>query len=270
MVPDNGLPPLLALPARQPKPRTHGLTIVVDGGLPTAHFRDVTSSFSDSIDLVKFGWGTSVVTPDLREKIAACAQASIGFFLGGSLFEKSLVQGRFDEFRRFCHDLGARHVEVSNGTVDLGEEEKARYVAELSSDFIVISEVGMKDQAKSDVMAPVVWNECIAADIAAGASYVTLETRESGTSGLCRSNGELRYGLVEEILTSGVDVSRLVFEAPSNYLQNYLVKRVGPDVNLGNISAHDVLGLETIRLGLRSETLLSFEESTVPQTMETP
>lgn len=241
---------------------------MVDGGLPTAHFSDLISSFADSIDLVKFGWGTSVVTPDLRAKVAACVRGGVGFFLGGSLFEKSLVQGRFNEFRRYCHELGAVVVEVSNGTVDLSDVEKARFVAELSKDFTVISEVGMKDQAKSDVMAPVVWNQCIAADIAAGAAYVTLETRESGTSGLCRSNGELRYGLVEEILTSGVDVARLIFEAPSTYLQNYFVKRVGPEVNLGNVAAHDVLGLETIRRGLRSETLLAFEASAVPETLD--
>lgn len=241
---------------------------MVDGGLPTRYFTDVVSSFPDTVDLVKFGWGTSVVTPQLREKVDACAAEGIGFFLGGSLFEKSLVQGRFDDFRRFCHDLGARHVEVSNGTVDLDDDQKARYVSALAADFTVIAEVGVKDQARSDVMAPVVWNRCIAADLAAGAAYVTLETRESGTSGLCRSNGELRYGLVEEILTSGVDVGRLVFEAPTGYLQNYFVTRVGPDVNLGNVAAHDVLGLETIRLGLRSETLLAHEPKTEPQSLD--
>ncbi|MGH9019942.1 MAG: phosphosulfolactate synthase [Acidimicrobiales bacterium] len=266
----DGSAPLLSLPTRQGKPRDRGLTIVVDGGLPTRHFIDIVSSSGDAIDFVKFGWGTALVTKDLKEKIAALRDANINFFVGGSLFEKSLVQGRFAEFRAFCHDLGALHIEVSNGTVDLSDDEKCRYVSELARDFTVISEVGMKDQARSDVMAPHVWNSCIRADLEAGAALVTLETRESGTSGLCRSNGELRYGLVEEILTSGVDVNRLVFEAPVQHLQNYFIRRIGPDANFGNVAAHDVIGLETVRLGLRSETLLDFEASPWPRTLERP
>jgi len=150
-------------------------------------------------------------------------------------------------------------VEVSNGTIDLADDEKSKYVTELSNDFIVISEVGSKMQMRSENMAPNKWIEYINDDITAGASLVTLETRESGHGGICRPNGELRFGLVEEILTSGIRTDSLLFEAPSMELQSFFVRRVGPNVNLGNIAATDVVGLETIRLGLRSETLQEFE-----------
>ena len=138
-------------------------------------------------------------------------------------------------------------------------DDKADYVKQLSGDFRVISEVGSKNQVKSDTMAPNKWINHIQADIDAGAVLVTLETRESGRGGICRSNGELRYGLIEEILSSKIDHERLLFEAPSTDLQSYFVRRLGPDVNLGNISVNEIIPLETIRLGLRSETLLDFE-----------
>jgi phosphosulfolactate synthase len=261
---------LLALPARQAKPRETGITVVIDVGLPTGYFRDLIESHGEFVDFIKFGWGTSLVTKDINDKIKVLNDANVRYYFGGSLFEKALLQGRFDQFRTFCHTMGCSYVEVSNGTIDLEESEKVRYVAELSKDFRVISEVGLKDQVRSELMAPVTWIKCLNADFDAGAYLVTLETRESGTGGLCRSNGELRYGLVEEILTSDVDVNQLIIETPSTHLQNYFVGRVGPNVNLGNIAAADVIGLETIRQGLRSETLSKFEESTVPQRLERP
>ncbi|HVB71802.1 MAG TPA: phosphosulfolactate synthase [Acidimicrobiales bacterium] len=267
-MPDDDSNPLLALPTRETKPRETGITVVIDTGLPTRYFGDLIESHGEFVDFIKFGWGTSLVTKDITDKIKVLNDANVRYYFGGSLFEKSLLQGRFDRFRAFCHTMGCEYVEVSNGTIDLEEPEKVRYVAELSRDFRVISEVGLKDQVRSEMMAPVTWIEYLNADLGAGAFLVTLETRESGTGGLCRSNGELRYGLVEEILTSGVDINRLIIEAPSTYLQNYFVGRVGPNVNLGNIAAADVIGLETIRQGLRSETLSRFESTSVPQLLE--
>jgi phosphosulfolactate synthase len=158
-----------------------------------------------------------------------------------------------------CEEFGCTHVEVSNGTIDLADDEKSKYVTELSNDFVVISEVGSKNQMRSENMAPNKWITYINDDITAGAALVTLETRESGHGGICRPNGELRFGLIEEILTSGIATDSLLFEAPSMELQSFFVRRVGPNVNLGNVAATDVVGLETIRLGLRSETLQEFE-----------
>jgi phosphosulfolactate synthase len=233
--------------------------MTIDKGLPLGQFRDLIESHGELIDLVKFGWGTSVVTKDFPAKVTALSERGIDFYLGGTLFEKYVLQDRFDEFRALCATIGCPVVEVSNGTIDITNDDKADYVKRLSDDFRVISEVGSKDQFKSDTMAPHLWIRYIQADLDAGAELVTLETREGGKGGICRSNGELRYGLVEEILDAGLPHERLLFEAPSTELQTYFVKRVGPNANLGNIAVSDVVALETIRLGLRSETLLEFE-----------
>jgi len=233
--------------------------MVIDNGVPLRFFADLVESQGEHFDFVKFGWGTSVVTKNFAVKLDVLREANIDFYLGGTLFEKYVLQDRFDDFRRLCEGYECRYVEVSNGTIDISNEEKATFVKRLSEDFRVISEVGSKDQAASDLMAPNKWIEYIRADIDAGAVLVTLETREGGKGGICRSNGELRYGLIEEILDSSIPHERLLFEAPSTELQGYFVHRVGPDANLGNISVHDVIPLETIRLGLRSETLLDFE-----------
>jgi phosphosulfolactate synthase len=223
----------------------------------------VVESGAEYLDFVKFGWGTVVVTNDIRRKIDCVTSAGVDFYFGGTLFEKYLYQDRFDDFRALCHEYGARYVEVSNGTIDLAHHEKSGYVRKLAREFDVISEVGFKDADRSENLPPSRWIECISEDLDAGAQLVTLEARESGRSGICRPNGDLRIGLVEELLSSGLPIERLLFEAPSTQLQNFLVKRIGPDVNLGNVPASAVLGLETIRLGLRSETLTCFEEGTL-------
>jgi phosphosulfolactate synthase len=233
--------------------------MVIDTGMPLSHFTDVVESHTDHIDFIKFGWGTSVVTANFHKKLDVVKAANVNFYLGGTLFEKYILQERFDEFRTLCQAYGCSYVEVSNGTIDISNDDKADYVKRLSDDFRVISEVGSKDQLKSDTMAPNKWIDQIQADVDAGAVLVTLETRESGRGGICRSNGELRYGLIEEILSSKVDHEKLLFEAPSTDLQSYFVRRLGSDVNLGNIAVSDIVPLETIRLGLRSETLLDFE-----------
>ncbi|MGC2485477.1 MAG: phosphosulfolactate synthase [Acidimicrobiales bacterium] len=249
----------LTLPQRSSKPRTSGLTMIIDKGLPTRQFEDLIDSHAAHIDFVKFGWGTSVVTTNFRAKLDILKNAGVDFYLGGTLFEKYVQQHRFEEFRELCVEYGSSFVEVSNGTIDITNDDKADYVKRLSDDFFVISEVGSKDQEASDLMAPNKWVSYINADIEAGAVLVTLETREGGKGGICRSNGELRYGLIEEILSAKIDYGKLLFEAPSTELQTYFVRRIGPDVNLGNIAIADVIPLETIRLGLRSETLLDFE-----------
>jgi phosphosulfolactate synthase len=237
--------------------------MAIDNGLPFNFFCDLVGSASDHVDFVKFGWGTSVVTAHVEKKIAFLQSEGVHFYLGGTLFEKYIIQNRFEQYRELLRELECEYVEVSNGTIDLGDARKSEYVAALSSEFKVISEVGSKDNERSENMAPNRWIDYIRDDLSAGALLVTLETRESGHGGICRPNGELRYGLIEEILTSGIDVNTLLFEAPSMELQSYFVRRIGTDVNLGNIAPSDLIGLETIRLGLRSETLLQFEPAGV-------
>lgn len=252
-------PTALTLPPRAARPRKSGLTMVIDGGIPPRHFADLMELGGEYVDFVKFGWGTPVVTGCLGQKISVLREHGIGFYFGGTLFEKFVLQDRFEDYRRFCAGFGCVHVEVSNGTIDISNTEKAGYIRKLAADFTVVSEVGFKDSGRSAQLPPSAWAECIREDLEAGASLVTMEARESGKSGICRPDGELRYGLVEDVLHSGVPADALLWEAPTTALQAYLVSRLGPDANLGNVPVTGVIGLETLRLGLRSDTLTAFE-----------
>ncbi len=249
---------VLELPSRLAKPRETGLTILIDNGVPTRYFTDVMESMGESIDFVKFGWGTSVVTKDLVRKIDSVVENGVGFFFGGTLFEKFYVQGKIDEYYNYLTRFGCRHVEISNGTVPLSNRDKARFIQDFSRHFTVLSEVGYKDEEKSINLHPKRWIDFIREDLDAGAWKVITEARESGTSGICRSNGELRFGLMEEIFEA-VDARKMVFEAPGKELQTYFIKRLGAEVNLANVPFVDVIPLETLRLGLRSDTLMTFE-----------
>ena len=164
---------------------------------------DVVESGAEFLDFVKFGWGTALVTKDLSEKIAVLQNVGVNFYFGGTLFEKFVLQDRLDDFRELCQRFSCQFVEVSNGTIDLTNHEKAGYIRKLSDEFQVISEVGFKDAERSENLPPSRWIECIHEDLDAGARLVTLEARESGRSGICRPNGELRFGLIEELLSSG-------------------------------------------------------------------
>lgn len=249
----------LRLPERAAKPRRRGITMMVDGGLPLGTLRDVVASAGEYLDYVKFGWGTALVSCEIEAKMALLRESGVDYYLGGTLFEKHLLQGRFEEFRELCRRYGCRHVEVSNGTIDLPNSEKAGFVRKLADEFTVISEVGYKDATRSEKLMPKRWIEYINEDVDAGASLVTLESRESGSSGICRPDGRLRIGLIEELLGDGVAEDRLMFEAPTTTLQTYFVQRVGTDVNLGNVPSTGLIGLETLRLGLRADTLTDFE-----------
>jgi len=245
----------LHLPARESAPRASGLTMMIDPGLFTGRFTDAVESVGEYVDLVKFGWGTALVTRDIKRKIDVLREAGITFYFGGTLFERFAMEGMVEEFRDLCAALGATHVEVSNGTIPMGNTEKARWIARLAEEFTVISEVGFKDQGRSAEMTAGEWIEAIRSDFAAGAAVVTTEARESGRSGLCTTDGRPRDDVVEDVLASGVDVDRLLFEAPTKELQVWFLQRLGTAANLGNVAADDVIGLETLRLGLRSDTL---------------
>ena len=250
---------VLTLPERAVKPRTSGLTMVIDGGVPLGQFADLVELGAEYIDFIKFGWGTSIVTNCLREKIAVLDSHGIEFYFGGTLFEKFALQGRFDDYRRLLEEYSCRHVEVSNGTIEMPNAEKAGYIRKLAPDFTIVSEVGFKDPGRSEMLPPSEWVAAIKEDLDAGASIVTLEARESGSSGICRPDGELRYGLIEDVLHAGIAIDSLLFEAPNTALQTHMITRIGPNVNLGNGPATGVIGLETLRLGLRADTLTAFE-----------
>jgi phosphosulfolactate synthase len=245
-----GLP--LDLPARAVKPRDQGITHVLDKGLSIAEVDGLVEVAGDSVDIVKLGWGTALATANLEPKLERYRAHAIPVVLGGTLTEIAIQQGKVDEVVAWLDRLEIRHVEVSDGTITLAPERKRELIAQLAERFTVLSEVGSKDA--THVMAPYRWVEQIEAELEAGAWKVICEARESGTAGIARLDGELREGLIDEI-AHAIDPGRLVFEAPQKDQQVQLLKRFGPDVNLGNIAPADVLPLETMRLGLRSDTM---------------
>jgi phosphosulfolactate synthase len=251
----------LQLPARAAKPRSTGLTMAIDNGMPVGAFRDAVESAGELVDLVKFGWGTAVVTPRFGEKLDCLREAGIDWFLGGTLFEKHVAQGRVEDYRRLCADLGCRHVEISNGTIPLEESRKADYVARFAEEFTVLSEVGAKSAEGNERMRPRDWARQVRTDLAHGARWVITEARESGTTGIAGGDGAPRGDVLEALREAGVDPALLLFEAPTKALQTQFVLRFGPDVNLGNVAPADLVALETLRLGLRSDTMLA---DTVP------
>jgi len=207
------------------------------------------------VDIVKLGWGTALVSANLKPKLELYAAHGVPVVLGGTLTEIAIRQGRIDGLLGWLRELGLSHVEISDGTIALEPEEKRELIARCSPEFTVLAEVGNKDA--DFIMAPYVWVEQIERDLAAGAWKVIAEARESGTAGIYRADGEVRTGLIDEI-AHAVDVDRLIFEAPRREQQVWLLKRFGTECNLGNIAPADVLSLETLRLGLRSDTVERF------------
>jgi phosphosulfolactate synthase len=228
---------------------------VIDRGLSVAEVDGLLEVAGACVDIVKLGWGTALVSANLKPKLERYAAHEIPVVLGGTLTEIAIRQGRVDGLIGWLRELGLRHVEISDGTVALEPDYKHALIERLSSEFVVFAEVGNKDA--DFIMAPYVWVEQIQRDLQAGAWKVITEARESGTAGIYRADGEPRTGLIDEI-AHAIEPDKLIFEAPLRPQQVWLLKRFGTECNLGNIAADDVLSLETLRLGLRSDTVERF------------
>jgi len=242
----------LDLPPRAPKPRGRGLTHVMDKGLSLEAVRGLMETAGDFVDIVKLGWGTSYVTGNLGAKLDLYRSLGVPVVCGGTLMEAAEARGRIDAYRRWLSEHGFSCVEVSDGTIDLARERKLELIDLFARDFEVLSEVGSKDTEA--IYAPYQWVAWIREELDAGATRVITEARETGTAGIFRSTGEVRSGLIDE-LAHELDVSRLMFEAPQKNQQAWFILHFGPDVNLGNIPPDEVIPLETLRLGLRSDTM---------------
>jgi phosphosulfolactate synthase len=240
-----------------------GVTMVIDTGLTTGAFTDLVDSHSELIDLIKFGWGTALVTHDLDRKTAILADAGIGFYFGGTLFEHHLWTDQLDDYLRLVERTGATHIEVSNGTIPLDQHSKADYVRRMSEHRPVLAEVGYKDAARSANLTPAEWTDALREDLDAGAYMVITEARESGKSGIAQADGHLRTDVLDAV-AAAVDIDRVMFEAPTKDLQVDLITALGPEINLGNVATTDVVALETLRLGLRGDTLLQLTTGVDP------
>jgi phosphosulfolactate synthase len=243
--------------------RDGGLTHVLDKGLGPRAWEDVLETSGDYIDIVKLGWGTSYVTPNLARKLEVLREKPV--VIGGTFVEAVYAKGKIDDYKRWLGELGLTYVEISDGVVEMPRERKLELIADFARDFTVLSEVGSKDTEV--VFAPYQWVQWIQEELDAGAWKVITEGREGGTAGIYRPTGEMRTGLVDEIAHS-IDVSKLVFEAPTKSSQAWFVRQFGSGVNLGNIPPDEVIPLETLRLGLRGDTLkemlLGERQSTAP------
>ncbi len=242
---------LSQMPERNNKPRNHGITMVMDKGLSIEETKNFLSIAETYVDVVKLGFGTSYVTPNLDKKLQVYRDAGIPIYFGGTLFEAFLIRGQLEDYIRICNDYGVGYMEVSDGSVNIDHKEKCKLIERLTQYGTVLSEVGSKDAAH--IIPPYKWIELMQAELNAGARYVIAEAREAGNVGIYRGTGEVREGLVQEILTK-IPSEKILWEAPQKSQQLYFIELIGSNVNLGNIAPNEMIALEAMRIGLRGDT----------------
>lgn len=245
------------IPERTVKPRTHGLTMITDKGLSIAEAHNLLSIASPHIDIVKLAFGTSFVTPGLHEKIKVYQAAGMAVYFGGLLLEAFLIRNQFSDYIAMIKEYGITHMEMSDGSIDIPHEEKCGYIEKLSQHGVVLSEVGSKDKDRQHITPPYQWIKLMQTELDAGASYIVAEARETGTVGIYRNSGEVREGLIEEILTK-VPPEKIIWETPLKDQQLYFLTLLGSNANLGNVAPSDVISLEAMRIGLRGDSFHLF------------
>ena len=242
---------LSQIPERSSKPRDHGLTMIMDKGLSIREAEDMVSGAGPHIDIVKLGFGTAYVTPNLRKKIEVYQAAGLPVYFGGTLFEAFLIRDQFNDYISLLKDYKIDYMEVSDGSITIPHAEKCGYIEKMTKYGTVLSEVGSKDAAH--IIPPYKWIELMRAELEAGSTYVIAEAREAGTVGIYRGTGEVREGLVQEILTQ-IPEEKIIWEAPQKAQQLYFIELIGCNVNLGNIAPSEIIALEAMRIGLRGDT----------------
>src|SRR3984885_7718489 len=241
------------IPQRTVRPRTYGLTMVYDKGLSAGEARNLISGAGPHVDLVKLAFGTPLVSTGLHEKIKLFMDAGIPVYFGGLLFEAFLIRNQFNDYLRLLKEYDISYIEVSDGSVDIPHVEKCGYIEKLSKYGTVLSEIGSKDKDREHITPPYQWIRLMQSELEAGATYIVAEARETGTVGIYRHSGEVREGLVQEILTK-VPAEKILWEAPQKDQQLYFLTLIGANANLGNINHAEVVALEAMRVGLRGDT----------------
>jgi phosphosulfolactate synthase len=244
---------LKQIPERTASPRTYGLTMIYDKGLSVMEARHLVSGAGPHVDLVKLAFGTALFSGGLQEKIRIFQDAGIPVFFGGLLFEAYVIRGQFADYIDLVKEYNISHIEVSDGSINIPHTEKCRYIETLAKYGTVLSEVGSKDKDREHITPPYQWIKLMQTELGAGAGYIVAEAREAGTVGLYRNSGEVREGLVQEILTR-IPAEKILWEAPQKDQQLYFLTLIGANANLGNITPSEVVALEAMRLGLRGDT----------------
>jgi phosphosulfolactate synthase len=244
---------LTQIPERTSQPRSYGLTMVNDKGLSVMEAKHLISGARPHIDLVKLAFGTPLFTGGLHEKIRLFREAGIPVFFGGLLFEAYVIRGQFDDYIHLLKEYEISHIEVSDGSIDITHAEKCGYIEKLAKYGTVLSEIGSKDKDREHITPPYQWIKLMQAELNAGSGYIVAESRETGNVGIYRNSGEVREGLVQEILTK-VPAEKILWEAPQKDQQLYFLTLIGANANLGNINPAEVVALEAMRLGLRGDS----------------
>lgn len=251
------------LPERTARPRKNGVTMVMDKGISLRQAEDFISVSADYVDFVKLGFGTSIITKNVKEKVRLYQNAGIKVYVGGTLFEAFVARNKFDDYLKYISDLGLDCAEVSDGSLELNHEKKCEYINTLSKDYTVLSEVGSKEEGV--IIHPARWINMMLSELEAGAFKVIAEARESGTVGIFHKNGSAHTMLINRIVNK-VKIENIIWETPQKSQQVYFLKLFGCNVNVGNIGVDDVIPLETLRLGLRGDTFFTF----LPEEMKQP
>ncbi len=246
---------LAKVPERTNKPRSSGLTMVMDKGLSLRQAEDLISSNAPRVDLLKLGFGTSLITPNIKEKVKLYKDAGLEVYCGGTLFEAFFIRRALDDYLKFIDDLGLNCLEVSDGSMVIDEDEKCEIIHKLSKNYKVLSEVGSKEAGI--LISPSKWTSMMSKELDAGSWKVIAEARESGNVGIYRPNGSAHTALIRKILAK-VNLEEILWEAPKKAQQVWFIQQFGANVNLGNIGPWDVIPLETLRLGLRGDTFFEY------------
>lgn len=251
------------LPKRENKPRLNGVTMVMDKGISLKHAEDFIETSGDFVDYVKLGFGTSIISKNVKEKVKLYKKAGIKVYVGGTLFEAFVIRNQFDNYLKYITNLGLDAAEVSDGSIELAHDKKCEYIRTLAKDFNVLSEVGSKEEGV--IIHPARWINMMQSELDAGAVKVIAEARESGTVGIFHKNGSAHTMLINRIVNK-VKIENIIWETPQKSQQVYFLKLFGANVNVGNIAVDDVIPLETLRLGLRGDTFFTF----LPADMKQP
>ena len=246
---------LSQIPERKSKPRHSGVTMVMDKGLSIGEVKNFLSISHPFVDIVKLGFGTAFVTPNLREKIEIYQSYNLPVYFGGTLFEAFLIRNQFQDYINICKQYNISYMEVSDGSITITHAEKCGDIEKLTKHGVVLSEVGSK--YAEHIIPPYKGIELMKAELNAGSEYVIAEAREAGNVGIYRGTGEVREGLVQEILTQ-IPEEKIIWEAPQKAQQLYFIELLGCNVNLGNIAPTEMIALEAMRIGLRGDTFHLF------------
>jgi len=256
---------LPSLPERTARPRTNGVTMVMDKGISLRQAEDFVSVSSDYVDFVKLGFGTSIITKNVKEKIKLYQNAGMKVYVGGTLFEAFVIRNKFNDYLKYISSLGLDAAEVSDGSIEIDHDKKCEYINQLSKDYTVLSEVGSKEEGV--IIHPARWVKMMQSELQAGSFKVIAEARESGTVGIFHKNGSAHGMLIDRIVNK-VKVENIIWETPQKSQQVYFLKMFGSNVNVGNIAVDDVIPLETLRLGLRGDTFFTFLPEEMKQNSE--